>query len=47
LHTNSFDEAIGTVSAVFGFQKAYSIIKGKTTLDDGGGVCVSSCSGRH
>lgn len=38
----SFDNAIGTVSAVFGFQKAYSIVKGKTILDDGGGVCQVS-----
>lgn len=38
----SFDQAIGTVSAVFGFQKAYAIIKGKTVLDDGGGVCQVS-----
>lgn len=38
----SFDQAIGTVSAVFGFQKAYSIVKGKTVLDDGGGVCQVS-----
>lgn len=38
----SFDTAIGTVSAVFGFQKAYAIIKGKTVLDDGGGVCQVS-----
>ena len=38
----SFNESIGTVSAVFGFQKAYSIIKGKTVLDDGGGVCQVS-----
>lgn len=38
----SFDEAIGTVSAVFGYAKAYSIVKGKTVLDDGGGVCQVS-----
>ncbi len=38
----SFDEAIGTVSAVFGYKKAYSIIQGKTVLDDGGGVCQVS-----
>ncbi|MBI3559449.1 VanW family protein [Candidatus Gottesmanbacteria bacterium] len=38
----SFNQAIGTVSAVFGFQKAYAIIKGKTVLDDGGGVCQVS-----
>lgn len=40
--TFSFDNAIGTVSAVFGFQKAYAIIQGKTVLDDGGGVCQVS-----
>lgn len=40
--TFSFSNAIGTVSAVFGFQKAYSIVKGKTVLDDGGGVCQVS-----
>ncbi|MBI4099383.1 VanW family protein [Candidatus Microgenomates bacterium] len=38
----SFDQSIGTVSAIFGFQKAYAIIKGKTVLDDGGGVCQVS-----
>ncbi|MCL4390253.1 MAG: VanW family protein [Patescibacteria group bacterium] len=38
----SFDSAIGTVSAVFGFAKAYSIVQGKTVLDDGGGVCQVS-----
>lgn len=38
----SFSESIGTVSAIFGYQKAYSIIKGKTVLDDGGGVCQVS-----
>ena len=38
----SFDQAIGTVSAVFGYQKAYAIKEGKTVLDDGGGVCQVS-----
>lgn len=38
----SFSDSIGTVSAVFGFQKAYAIIRGKTVLDDGGGVCQVS-----
>lgn len=38
----SFDQAIGTVSAIFGFQKAYAIKEGKTVLDDGGGVCQVS-----
>ena len=40
--TFSFSQAIGTVSAVFGFQKAYAIKEGKTVLDDGGGVCQVS-----
>lgn len=38
----SFNDSIGTISALFGFQKAYAIIKGKTVLDDGGGVCQVS-----
>lgn len=38
----SFNQAIGTVSAIFGFRKAYAIIQGKTVLDDGGGVCQVS-----
>lgn len=38
----SFDSAIGTVSAIFGYQKAYVIKEGKTVLDDGGGVCQVS-----
>lgn len=38
----SFNQSIGTISAIFGFQKAYSIVKGKTVLDDGGGVCQVS-----
>ena len=38
----SFNDSIGTISAIFGFQKAYAIIKGKTVLDDGGGVCQVS-----
>lgn len=40
--TFSFNQAIGTVSAVFGFQKAYVIKDGKTILGDGGGVCQVS-----
>lgn len=40
--TFSFSNAIGTVSAVFGFSKAYAIKNGKTVLDDGGGVCQVS-----
>ncbi len=38
----SFGNAIGTVSAIIGYQKAYAIIQGKTVLDDGGGVCQVS-----
>lgn len=38
----SFNDSIGTISALFGFQKAYSIVRGKTVLDDGGGVCQVS-----
>ena len=38
----SFNDAIGTVSAIFGFKKAYVIKEGKTVLDDGGGVCQVS-----
>lgn len=38
----SFNNAIGTISAIFGFQKAYVIKEGKTVLDDGGGVCQVS-----
>jgi len=38
----SFDEAIGTVSAIFGFSKAYVIKENKTVLEDGGGVCQVS-----
>ncbi len=40
--TFSFDTAIGTVSAIFGFQKAYVIRENKTVLEDGGGVCQVS-----
>lgn len=40
--TFSFDQSIGTVSAIFGYQKAYVIKEGKTVLDDGGGVCQVS-----
>lgn len=38
----SFNENIGTISALFGYKKAYSIIQGKTVLDDGAGVCQVS-----
>ena len=40
--TFSFNQAIGTVSAIFGFQKAYVIKGNKTALEDGGGVCQVS-----
>lgn len=40
--TFSFNQTIGTVSALFGYQKAYAIIKGKTVLDDGGGICQTT-----
>lgn len=38
----SFNQSIGTISALFGFAKAYAIKEGKTVLDDGGGVCQVS-----
>lgn len=38
----SFNEKIGTVSAQTGYQKAYTIKRGKTVLDDGGGICQVS-----
>lgn len=38
----SFNENIGAISAIFGYKKAYSIIRGKTVLDDGAGVCQVS-----
>lgn len=38
----SFNDEIGTISAETGYKKAYSIVRGKTVLDDGGGVCQVS-----
>lgn len=38
----SFNQAIGTISAQTGYRKGYSIVEGKTVLDDGGGVCQVS-----
>lgn len=40
--TFSFNQSIGTISAIFGFQKAYVIKENKTALEDGGGVCQVS-----
>lgn len=40
--TFSFNEALGDVSAVTGFQPAYVIKDGRTVLGDGGGVCQVS-----
>jgi len=38
----SFNERIGTISAKTGYKQAYIIKRGKTVLDDGGGVCQVS-----
>lgn len=38
----SFNQALGEVSAQTGFKPAYVILKGKTELGDGGGVCQVS-----
>ena len=38
----SFTNLVGPVSAEQGFKKAYVINKGKTVLDDGGGICQVS-----
>ncbi len=38
----SFNDAIGTISAVFGFKQAYVIVNNKTVLGDGGGVCQTT-----
>lgn len=38
----SFNEALGDVSAITGFQPAYVIKDGRTVLGDGGGVCQVS-----
>ncbi|MBI3576987.1 VanW family protein [Candidatus Gottesmanbacteria bacterium] len=40
--TFSFNDALGDVSALTGFQPAYVIKEGKTVLGDGGGVCQVS-----
>ncbi|NTU72647.1 hypothetical protein HGB07_00510 [Candidatus Roizmanbacteria bacterium] len=40
--TFSFDEVIGDISALTGYQPAYVIKNGKTVLGDGGGVCQVS-----
>jgi len=40
--TFSFDETIGDISALTGYQPAYVIKEGKTVLGDGGGVCQVS-----
>lgn len=40
--TFSFNETLGDVSALTGFQPAYVIKDGKTVLGDGGGVCQVS-----
>ncbi len=38
----SFNQSVGDVSAATGFKQAYVIKDGRTTLDDGGGVCQDS-----
>lgn len=38
----SFNQAIGDISALTGYQQAYIIKEGKTVLGDGGGVCQVS-----
>lgn len=40
--TFSFNDAIGDISALTGYQQAYIIKDGKTVLGDGGGVCQVS-----
>jgi vancomycin resistance protein YoaR len=40
--TFSFDETIGDISSLTGYQPAYIIKEGKTVLGDGGGVCQVS-----
>lgn len=40
--TFSFAEKIGEISSQKGYQQAYVIKQGKTTLEDGGGVCQVS-----
>ena len=38
----SFNQAVGEVSGKTGFRQAYVISKGRTVLDDGGGICQVS-----
>jgi vancomycin resistance protein YoaR len=38
----SFDETVGDISSLTGYQPAYIIKEGKTVLGDGGGVCQVS-----
>jgi vancomycin resistance protein YoaR len=38
----SFDQALGDVSALTGYQQAYIIQNGRTVLGDGGGICQVS-----
>ncbi len=38
----SFDQTVGDISALNGYQQAYVIDNGKTVLGDGGGVCQVS-----
>jgi vancomycin resistance protein YoaR len=40
--TFSFDNTVGDISALNGYQQAYVIENGKTVLGDGGGVCQVS-----
>ncbi len=40
--TFSFNEIVGDISALTGYQQAYIIKEGKTVLGDGGGVCQVS-----
>lgn len=40
--TFSFNEAVGDISSLTGYQPAYVIKEGKTVLGDGGGVCQVS-----
>lgn len=38
----SFNQAVGDISAAYGYKQAYIIKSGRTVLDDGGGVCQVS-----
>jgi vancomycin resistance protein YoaR len=40
--TFSFNKAVGEVSGATGYKQAYVISKGRTVLDDGGGICQVS-----